>query len=225
MSRQQHVTDKKFFLIVATIVLLSVLLSSNYSYATTEGTSSVSNPVLQRANAEDLNVTMEPIAVRQPRLPQTSSELDIDYVNMSLVSQTRMSADDLDTVLEGTSMQGLGSAFKEAEELYDINAAALASIAIHESAWGASSFARNRNNLFGFAAYTNSPSSAASFASKESCIMYVAEFLKSHYLNEEGKYYVDATLYGINPIYAADTSWKYNISTIWERLESGYFLH
>ncbi|QRN85078.1 glucosaminidase domain-containing protein [Clostridia bacterium] len=225
MRRKQHVADKKFFLIVATIVLLSVLLSSNYSYATTEGNSSVSNPVLKRANAEDLNITMEPIAVRQPRLPQTSSELDIEYLNMSLVSQTNMSAKDLDAVFEGTGMEGLGEAFKEAESLYDINAAALASIAIHESAWGASSYARNRNNLFGFAAYTNSPNSAKGFDTKESCVLYVADFLKTNYLEEDGKYYVDATLAGINPIYAADTSWKHNISTIWERLENGYFLH
>lgn len=225
MRRKQHVADKKFFLIVATIVLLSVLLSSNYSYATTEETSSVSNPILKRADAKDLNITMEPIAVKQPTLPQTSSELDIDYLNMSLVSQTKMSATDLDIVFEGTGMEGLGEAFKEAEARYDINATALASIAIHESAWGASAYARNRNNLFGFAAYTNSPNSAKDFESKEACILYVADFLKTNYLEEDGKYFVDATLTGINPIYAADTNWKHNISTIWERLENGYFLH
>ena len=225
MRREQHVADKKFILIVATIVLLSVLLSSNYSYATTEGTSSVSNPVLQRATTEDLNITLEPIEIRQPRLPITSSEQDIEYLQMSLVSQTKMSAEELNAVLDGTNMEGLGVVFKEAESLYDINAAALASIAIHESAWGASAFARNRNNLFGFAAYTNSPGSAKGFASKESCVMYVAEFMQTHYLDEAGKYYVDATLSGINPIYAADTGWKLDISTIWKRLENGYFLH
>lgn len=225
MSKQQHVADKKFFLIVATIVLLSVLLSSNYSYATTEGTSSVSNPVLKRANTEELNITLEPIEVRQPRLPQTSSELDIEYLRMSLVSQTRMSVEELDTVLDGTNMQGLGQVFKKAEVLYDINAAALASIAIHESAWGASTYARNRNNLFGFAAYTNNPNSAKDFSTSESCVLYVAKFLQEHYLAEDGKYYVDATLPGMNTIYAADTNWKHNISTIWERLENGYFLH
>ncbi len=225
MRKSQHIADKKFYLIVATVVLLSVLLSSTYSYATTNDTVDAVEPVLVRTAAKDLSITMEPVEISAPRLPLTSSALDIEYLRMPLTSQTTLSAQQLDELFEETGMQGLGPVFKQAEALYDINAAALASIAIHESAWGASGYARNRNNLFGFSAYTSHPDSAKDFDTLEASVLYVASFLQEHYLNADGKYFVDGTLMGMNKIYAADPNWKHNIATIWERLENGYFIH
>lgn len=224
MRRSQQIGDKKFFLIVASIVLLSVLLSSSYSYANIEEASSVNDVMLNRAAEDTLIVSNMPIEVSKPRVPLTSVELDIAYETMSLNSMTTLSAKDLDLIFANTYMAGLGEVFKEAEATYDINAAALASIGVHESGWGSSSYARNRNNLFGFGAYTSNPDAAQDFKSLESSIMFVAGFLKTHYLEEGGKYYGGSNLAGMNSTYAADKNWTHNIATIWGRMESGYFL-
>ena len=47
--------------------------------------------------------------------------------------------------------------FYYAEQEYGINGVVLASLAIHESGWGTSKIALNKNNLFGYQAYDNSP--------------------------------------------------------------------
>ena len=44
---------------------------------------------------------------------------------------------------------GLGKKFKEVESKYNVNALFLYSLAIHESYYGTSALAKDKNNLFG----------------------------------------------------------------------------
>ena len=74
--------------------------------------------------------------------------------------------------------------FYYAEQEYGINGVFLASIAIHESGWGTSSIALNKNNLFGYMAYDGSAySSSASFSSYSEGIDLLARVLIKYYLN------------------------------------------
>lgn len=213
--------EKKFLLLIATLVLLSVLLSATNSFASSDPLREDFLP--ERASLEELAVNQRPVSGEQDP-PVTCASLDLPYTQTPLDSRTALSALDLNEVFAETGLRELGPAFKAAEERYGINAAALAAIAVHESAWGRSGLAASRNNFFGFGAYTNDPGRARTFDSPEEGIRYVAAFLREHYLSEGGRYYVDGTLRGMSRVYAADPAWKHQVAMIWQRLEDGSYL-
>lgn len=114
-------------------------------------------------------------------------------------------------------LSGLGEHFVSAEKEYGVNAAFLASLAALESAWGTSTFATERNNLFGFTAYDNNLNATSYFDSHQSCIMHVAEYLSIHYLTEGGKYHNGYSVKSINELYASDPHWNTKITHIASR--------
>ena len=67
-------------------------------------------------------------------------------------------------------MSGKGQVFVDAAETYGMNALLVYAIAILESGNGTSQYARQRNNLFGIAAYDSNPDAAFSFPSVDQCI-------------------------------------------------------
>ncbi|MDO4753662.1 MAG: glucosaminidase domain-containing protein [Bacillota bacterium] len=117
-------------------------------------------------------------------------------------------AADLDRVFAGTSMQGLGEAFVKAEKKSGVNAWFLAAVATLESGYGTSEIAKDKNNLFGFCAYDDSPySSAKKFATKEKGIEYVADFLSREYLSDDGAYFKGRSVDAVGQTYATDKGW------------------
>ena len=108
--------------------------------------------------------------------------------------------------------------FVRAEKEYSINAVLLVSLAADESAWGTSNFARTRNNLFGYEAYTNSPNSAKSFSSKRASIDAVCTLLNNSYLNPSGPYFNGYSLEKIKIRYCADKNWDAKIASIAEKV-------
>ncbi len=124
-------------------------------------------------------------------------------------------ANKIDKYFKNTPLDGLGKSFEEAEDKYGVNAFFLASIAAHESAYGSSKIARDKNNLFGFQAYDGSPyKSARSFNSFQDGIDKVAKYLSEEYLNENGRYYMGKSIKDINKNYATDKRWHEGISKI-----------
>lgn len=109
--------------------------------------------------------------------------------------------------------------FYYAEQSYGINGVFLAAIAIHESSYGTSKIAINKNNLFGYMSYDSSPYlSSKTFGSYSEGIDLVARVLIKYYLNEngeeiyggeiaDGRYYSGKTIKSVNKFYATDTNW------------------
>ena len=105
------------------------------------------------------------------------------------------------------------------EKQYNINGVFVAAIGIHESAWGTSKIARDKNNLFGYGAYDSNPYNGAySFENYSESIDLIARVLTKYYLNPAGTpiynsetaagtYYNGATLTGVNTRYATDKNW------------------
>ena len=105
------------------------------------------------------------------------------------------------------------------EEQYNINGIFVASIGIHESAWGTSRIAKNKYNLFGYGAYDSNPYNGAySFSNYSESIDLIARVFVKYYLNPKGTniyggekaagtYYNGPTLSGINKRYATDSNW------------------
>ena len=124
-------------------------------------------------------------------------------------------------------------AFYNAEKKYNINGLALASIAIHESSWGTSQIALDKNNLFGYGSYDTTPyESSFDFDTYEAGIETVAKSLVKYYINPQGiiiydgevaeaTYYNGPTLSAVNERYASDKDWH---TKIFDHIKSLYDL-
>ena len=115
--------------------------------------------------------------------------------------------------------------FYYAEKQYNVNGVFLAAVAIHESGWGGSSIASNKNNLFGYGAYDRNPyESSYQFNDYSEGIDLVARVFAKYYLNPAGTkiydgnkaagtYYNGTTLAGVNVRYASDKNWANGVYT------------
>lgn len=105
------------------------------------------------------------------------------------------------------------------EKQYNINGIFIAAVGIHESAWGTSQIARQRNNLFGYGAYDSNPlNEAYHFNNYAESVDLIARVFVKYYLNPsktniyggekaKGTYYNGKTLSAINKKYATDKNW------------------
>lgn len=85
---------------------------------------------------------------------------------------------------------------------------------------GTSNYAINRNNLVGWNAVNSNPNKASYFDSKEECILYVAERLKTNYLTENGCYFNGYTAKAIDVKYCSDPEHADKIVSIVNKLKN-----
>lgn len=171
------------------------------------------------------NITSEavtPMIKEKNRIATLKNNLNID---MDLSVPSGLTLSDFKTVLSNNLsdknkiFEQSAEYFYKAEQKYKVNGIFLASIGIHESAWGTSKIANDKNNLFGFTAYDSEPyNSATSFDNYESAINKIAEALSTKYLHvagtkisddltATGTYFNGTTAKSVNVRYASDTGW------------------
>ena len=110
-------------------------------------------------------------------------------------------------------------AFYNAEQTYRVNGIFIAAVGIHESAWGTSYLAKEKNNLFGYKAYDRDPiNSAQDFDSYADAINVVAEALHKNYLTPTGSFYNGTTIESVNQKYASDKAWHEKVYSYMEYL-------
>ena len=105
------------------------------------------------------------------------------------------------------------------EKQYNINGIFDAAVGIHESSWGTSKLATEKNNLFGYGAYDSNPYNGAyNFSNYSESIDLISRVFVKYYLNPkgtaiydsekaQGTYYNGPTLSGVNTKYATDKNW------------------
>ncbi len=126
----------------------------------------------------------------------------------------------IDRYFNNTPLKNMGKEFEKAQEKYGVNAYFLAAMASLESANGTSQIAKDKNNLFGFGAYDDSPyQSAKSFASYPDSIDKVAKYLSEEYLHENGSYYTGDSIENINQNYATDKEWHNKLEKIIDKIQ------
>ena len=142
----------------------------------------------------------------------------VDVMHMSATTMpvtmpSGFSAARFERVFAGTLLEGIGAALVQAEAETGINALVLAAIAAHESGWGRSKLARDKNNLAGLGAYDGQEYSAGiRFDSRAESIMFLAELLAVKYA-PGGKYYGGShDLQGIRVKYASDPRWPEKVA-------------
>ncbi|MEI4831326.1 S-layer homology domain-containing protein [Bacillus sp. FJAT-53711] len=146
------------------------------------------------------------------------NETFYQYFNyVSLRTKTNYTAEELDNYIKwrqpNSPLIGLGKKFKEVESKYNVNALFLYALAVHESEYGTSKLAKEKNNLFGLNATDDSPfGNGDTFNSKEDCIEHAAKvYMNEGYLNP-GHWRYTATYTGnkaggVNMKYASDPYW------------------
>ena len=145
--------------------------------------------------------------------------------NMDLTKPSGLTLEDYKKILSNNVLdiykiiENNAENFYNAEQKSGVNGIFLASIAIHESAWGTSAIARDKKNLFGFGAYDRDPYEMANtFEDYSKGIDEVAKYLAKNYLNKSGTvvyegeiatgiYYNQPTLAGVNTKYCTDKDW------------------
>lgn len=150
-------------------------------------------------------------------------------IDMDLNKSTGLTLADYEKIFTGLSQDNNSifhdnyNVFYDLDSKYNINGIFLAAIAIHESNWGNSVIARDKNNLFGFGAYDRDPYGyAKSFSDYREGIETVCKSLKKYYLNPSGtpiyddevasgSYYNGTTVQSVNVRYASDPDWHTKI--------------
>ena len=142
------------------------------------------------------------------------------YLNLPFRSKTIYSAADLNKFIDtypsfgsGSKLKNLGQAFKDAENLYGVNALLALGVSINETGFGNSEIAKNKNNLFGLNAVDSSPGlSADSFATpKDSVMDFAKNWISRGYSDPADWRYFGGFLgnknRGANVKYASDPFW------------------
>jgi beta-N-acetylglucosaminidase len=169
----------------------------------------------QRRFQEILTTKLGGYTIPSVAMPQSGSQ-GTGFIPTDVTSGVNGSyAERINAKLKGTPMEGLGANFDEAGAKYGINPLFLAGLAIHESNYGKSRIAQDKNNLFGFKAYDKSPyASAADYSSFAESIDSVAKYLSESYLSPGGKYFNGTSVTAIGKRYATDPNWAKAIERI-----------
>ena len=157
-------------------------------------------------------------------------------INMELNKSSGLTLNDYKKIFTGLSndtnkiFENNYTVFYNMDKKYNINGIFLASIAIHESAWGTSQIANDKKNLFGYGSYDSTPyESSFEYTDYSEGIENVAKSLVKYYLNPSGTkiydgetaaawYYNGPTLSGVNTRYASDSDWHKKVYSYMEML-------
>ena len=190
----EHITKRSFYLATSVIILATVL-----------GLAQVANVMQERRN--DLVRELEVEKERASQLERRNAELEKTLQNrttaptrggrtgslmdMPITQPSGLTADAFEQALAGTGLAGLGEALIRAEAATGINSLVLAGIIAHESGWGSSALARDKNNLAGLGAYR--AGMGMTFESRADCIDYLARLLAGRpgTLTEVGAWYAE----------------------------------
>ncbi|MCM3610365.1 S-layer homology domain-containing protein [Planococcus sp. MERTA32b] len=156
------------------------------------------------------------------------------YFNkLQLATKTNYTAEELDRYLEEafpyynkkvhgkvwteSPLVGTGEFFKAVEKEYKVNAFYLMAHALHESQWGTSLIAQDKNNLFGLNAVDGDAyNGAKKYADYKESIVHAAQHVNGSYQKVTGTNYNGSFLgnkgMGMNVRYASDHLWGEKIA-------------
>lgn len=175
----------------------------------------------------DIGTKVKPKPKPKVQVGTTSGKLDF---NMALNKPSGFSLEQFTKALTDSKdknkiFEKNAKYFYYIEKQYNINGMFVAAVGIHESAWGTSRIALDKNNLFGYGAYDSNPYNGAyTFDDYAEAIDLVSRVFVKFYLNPKGtviydgqtangKYYSGNTLSAVNKKYATDKKWANGVYT------------
>ena len=145
------------------------------------------------------------------------------YQFLSLRSTTDIKAASFNGFMEkkkgsGSVMANQAETFINRQNKYGCNALLVYAMACLESGYGTSGYARNRNNLFGWSAYDDSPNDASSFSSIDACVKEQMGRNLNWFMDYSNRRYFGSFVgnkgAGFNVAYASDPYWGIKIASI-----------
>lgn len=133
------------------------------------------------AHAEYIPVYMPAIKLEEAIITDNTPVNKSFTEDTSINSYSGLTADEINTILEGTPMSGLGEVIYSTEREWKVNARFILSVATQESGKGKSSVAQNKNNLFGIMTGAGEPRYFDSF---KECIKDFGRMISEVYLNK-----------------------------------------
>ncbi len=139
------------------------------------------------------------------------------YIVQVLQERERMGYTKYKNASKRSKILGLGTYLKEAEAKYRVNALFILGAAIHESDYGMSWNAQNKNNLFGIRVFDNSPGDGSKYAApRYSVDAFIHEYMNAKYVVPNGMYSNGGApgnkSVGVNVMYASDPDWGAKIA-------------
>ena len=152
------------------------------------------------------------------------------YQFLPLRTKTKISGSQMNDFLRsmrsdysGSKINSKGDVFVSLGDEYGCNGALIYALACQESAYGTSTYAVDRNNLFGWNAYDDSPSDASSFSSVDVAIKeHMGRNLRKYMDYTDSRYngtYVGSKGSGFNLKYASDPYWGIKIGAIYYNMD------
>ena len=237
MQETDKNSEKLATLSKGTSVVVQTIYDNGWSYILSDMQNGyVLSECLSNINPNSINIYID-LTIENTCAEYTKEELlsKLSF-NMDLSEPSYFSLEQFRKVLQYNSSD-VNNIFTEnadyfyyAEQEYGLNGIFLAAVAIHESGWGTSNIAVQKNNLFGYMAYDSSSYySAKTFSSYAEGIDLLARVFVKYYLNSagteiyegniaEGKYYSGSTLQGVNKKYASDSNWASKVYSVMETL-------
>lgn len=139
---------------------------------------------------------------------------EFPFVGKGVCVPSGVDADTLRNALQH-NLKDYAEYFIEAEQTYGINAIFIAAIAAHESGWGRSYIAQNKNNLFGW----KGSNGYKYFNNVREGIMHVSRGLKVNYLSPDGCYFNGYTVEAVS-IYYCNSTWAGYINSMMRYIEN-----
>lgn len=142
----------------------------------------------------------------------TDSKNIVNPIKEGLTTKSNLTVEEIEKLLEGTDMHGVGiaEAILDVEDIHDINALVTLAIARLESGNGSSKIAREKNNLFGLNAIDGDAfKNAFSYDEPADSVYAFGEILKSKYIDKGYD-----TLAKINKKYSTSSEWQTKVSNI-----------
>lgn len=127
-----------------------------------------------------------------------SDKLDFEYYEEDSYIKTKsnLTSKEIDGLLYGTNLSGLGESIAEIEKEYGINSFFTMSVCTLESGYGTSNLALCKNNIFGIMDYD--------FTSLDNCVEYFGWLIDRY----ENKYSIEMTPEKINERYCEQNDWS-----------------
>ena len=140
-----------------------------------------------------------------------------NYIVQALKERERLGYAKYKNASKRSKLLGLGTYLKEAEAKHRVNALFILGAAIHESDYGMSWNAQNKNNLFGIRVFDNSPGDGSKYAApRYSVDAFIHEYMNAKYVVPNGMYSNGGVpgnkSVGVNVMYASDPDWGAKIA-------------
>jgi flagellum-specific peptidoglycan hydrolase FlgJ len=125
----------------------------------------------------------------------------------SIKEYSGLSANQIDELLEGTDLHGIGQAVYDIEQEYEISAFFTLAVCSHESGYGSSKLAKNKNNIFGI---KRKASFNSSFESFSDCVYYFGKIIHAY----ETKHGISMNADAINKRYCEQDDWSSQVTSL-----------